>query len=225
MFDFLKNLIRRSTPTVQINTPAASAKPPATTAAPAVSLPPVDQDALNSIDEWIDIHSRSGFGHIDDLCADLEDIVLDWGIDDVDPWLQKFKTARAAHIKAQTSFPQNTLNDRLTEAFTDLNTRGILAFENLGYTQSDGWADLHQFQAERNTPAIGGVFYHGQDLERGVLGHGLAIRFGAFGDGDSVEIAKLTREVLAVHGIETEWNGDEGQVIDIPPFEWQRRLN
>ena len=107
-----------------------------------------------------------------------------------------------------------------------MNRQGLIALENAGYTQSDGWDDLHQYNDEGGQTARGGVFYHGQDVERGITGAGLSIRFGAFGeDGDSIEIARKAISILQEHGFKPIWNEDPNQVIDLPPFEWQRRQN
>jgi hypothetical protein len=128
---------------------------------------------------------------------------------------------------AEATWTEPTVNDRITEAFADLEDRGIVALEDAGYTVSDGWEDARE-AAEELDEARGAVFFHGQDVERGVRGEGLTLAFGAFSKGAgsdeaSIGIGREVVEVLAAHGIATTWKGTAQHRIEIPPFPWQKR--
>ncbi|WP_375769173.1 hypothetical protein NR798_47150 [Archangium gephyra] len=133
------------------------------------------------------------------------------------------------HRVEEASWTEPTVNDALDRAFEELNRRGILALQDAGYTMSDGWGEVNDAAARSSEPMRGATFFHGQDVERGVLGAGLMLAFGAFEDDPkrhdeaSLAIAREVRAVLASHGIETEWNGRVETRIQILPFEWRKR--
>jgi hypothetical protein len=99
----------------------------------------------------------------------------------------------------------------LRAAFETLNSIGIVALENAGYTQSDGWDDVNEIANRLNDSGKrprAGVFYHGQDVARGRRGEGLMLTFGSYAardaDADSVgraphrrgpHIARVSAEV------------------------------
>ena len=128
---------------------------------------------------------------------------------------------------AEATWTGPTTNDRLTEAFDALEDRGIVAVEDAGYTMSDGWSDANHLASD--FPDVrGATFFHGQDVEHAVRGEGLSLAFGAYVEGEeheaaSVAIGREICEVLAEHGVPTEWDGSVGQRIRIPPFEWRKR--
>ena len=53
-------------------------------------------------------------------------------------------------------------------------------YKRQGYTQSDGHSDVSEAyqELENKSKILGYCFYHGQDLERAVLGEGLFLTFG-----------------------------------------------
>ncbi|NMO18098.1 hypothetical protein HPC49_19215 [Pyxidicoccus fallax] len=132
---------------------------------------------------------------------------------------------------AEARWTEPTVNDAITRAFDELNSRGIVALENAGYTKSEGWEDVGNVAKYSYEPMRGATFFHGQDVERGVLGAGLWLAFGALDadgnpsddDAASLAIAHEVRETLARHGVPTEWNGSVEQRIHIPPFDWRKR--
>jgi hypothetical protein len=133
------------------------------------------------------------------------------------------------HRAAEVSWTEPTMNDAIDRAFEELNRRGIIALQNAGYTQSDGWGEVEAAAAESYERVRGATFFHGQDVERGVLGAGLMLTFEAFEDDPkrrdeaSLAIAHEIRETLARHGVPTEWNGSVRTRIQILPFEWRKR--
>jgi len=183
-----------------------------------------DPSSLAYIDHWIDIQARSGFADPDAVFENLEEVVEDEGLQYYSRLRTKLEDALKKQKEREADFPEITANDRLTQAFNQMNRQGLIAGENLGYTQSDGWDDLNQYFYEDGETAKGGVFYHGQDVERGITGAGLNIRFGAFGKNeDDAEIGRKVVKILKQHGFDPIWNEDPDMVIDLPPFQWQRR--
>jgi hypothetical protein len=128
---------------------------------------------------------------------------------------------------AEATWTMATANDHLTEAFAELEDRGIVALENAGYTTSDGWSDCNELAAD--FPDVrGACFFHGQDVERGVRGEGLLLVFGSYVEGAghdaaSIELGREICAVLASHGLPTEWNGSVKARIQILPFPWRKR--
>lgn len=127
--------------------------------------------------------------------------------------------------REQASWPAETDCDRLTKAFDALNARGIVALENAGYTQSDGYDDVRDAAPPG---AQGYCFYHGQDLDRAVDGGGLYLAFGpldpAQEESDGPRVGRIVVEELARRGFKTEWNGTFDQRIFIPKIDWKRRV-
>jgi hypothetical protein len=135
--------------------------------------------------------------------------------------------ASLAHDK--TTWPAMTDCDRLDGAFAALNARGIIALQNAGYTQSDGYDEIRErygAHSDRNT-VIGYCFYHGQDLARAVHGEGLYLAFGpmdAKKEGtEGPRIGAMIVEELARAGFAVTWDGTFAQRIHIPAIDWKRR--
>lgn len=119
-----------------------------------------------------------------------------------------------------------TVNDRIDSAFLELDARRVVARQNVGYTLSEGWADLRPMANRGGRAQLGGLFYHGQDLERALVGEGLMLAFGSFEPDDpegDIAVAREVIEVFARNGIELEWNGSPDTRLSIAPFEWRRR--
>ncbi|QRK09116.1 hypothetical protein JQX13_02850 [Archangium violaceum] len=129
----------------------------------------------------------------------------------------------------EARWTEPTTNDAIDRAFEKLNRQGIIALQNAGYTLSEGWEDVAAAASESYEPVRGATFFHGQDVERGVLDMGLMLAFGAFEDDPklhdeaSLAIAREVRETLSRHGVQTEWNGSVKTRIEIPPFPWRKR--
>lgn len=133
------------------------------------------------------------------------------------------------HEAAKRNWPEVTDCDRLNTVFDAINKRGIIALQNAGYTQSDGYDDFREAYHGLSDAAhiFGYCFYHGQDLERAVAGDGLYLAFGPVaGRAEQTEGPKVGRvivEELRRAGFEVVWDGTFGQRILIPGFDWKRR--
>lgn len=185
------------------------------------------------IRETLDVSVRSGYGAPEDLFDAMEEQVYDEFYDESDEtqeaelatFRRSLEDLLARQQAAEATWDAATVNDRLSRAFDALNTEGIVALEDAGYTTSDGWGDATE-TADSNS--WGATFFHRQDVERAVNGSGLHLEFGAFTKGadhesESFRLAERVREVLGQHGLTTNWDGTTTSRISIPPFEWRRR--
>lgn len=117
---------------------------------------------------------------------------------------------------------------RLKAAFAALNAMGIVALEDAGYTQSDGWDDVNEIAnrlLDSGKRPRAGVFYHRQDKERGKNGEGLFLTFGSYAeqdtDADSIAVGHIVVDVLKTHGFEPEWNGMLSTRLHTGRFDWK----
>jgi hypothetical protein len=180
-----------------------------------------EQYILDSIREWV----WSGYYQPDEV-QDMVGDLLEDGVDE--PRLRAAVPEEFAKKTArEASWPEVTDCDRLDRAFAELETRGIVALQNAGTTMSDGLDEVDEARSARGADSITGYcFFHAQDLERALAGHGLLLAFGAFRDDDAskVEVGRTIRTVLQQHGLATEWSGDPKTRIQLPKIDWQRRL-
>ena len=132
------------------------------------------------------------------------------------------------------TWPAVTDCDRLDSAFAAMKERGLIALQNAGYTQSDGYDDFRV--AYENDPngeypdkssVQGYCFYHGQDLERAIHGGGLFLAFGPVDPKDEEtkgpEIGIIVREEIERVGLKVDWDGTLNKRIHVPDLVWQRR--
>lgn len=135
--------------------------------------------------------------------------------------------AIAAQLAAQKSWPQTTDCDLLDAAFAKLERSGIVARQNFTCCQTCGFAEigdeLDQVKAT-GTHVRGLTFFHQQDTESAVEGHGVYLSYAATEDGhDGADIAREIVAVLAAHGLKPNWDGTTAQRIAVP-LNWQRRF-
>ena len=130
----------------------------------------------------------------------------------------------------QKSWPAETDCDRLDKAFNELNSAGIIALQNAGFDQSDGYGDFRDAynQSHDKSAVAGYCFYHGQDLERAQQGEGLLLAFGPVDAKNEPtlgpKIGQRIVKILEAHGFKTEWNGKFNSRIKITRFEWKKRI-
>jgi len=137
--------------------------------------------------------------------------------------------AIGAHESEKATWPSVTDCDQLDEVFAALNRRGVVALQNAGYTQSDGYDDCVQaYEALGNKHrVVGYCFYQGQDLERAVEGGGLYLAFGPIDPKDEEKkgpaVGKIVVEELERAGFKANWDGTFKTRICIPIFDWKHR--
>lgn len=180
-----------------------------------------------AFDHWV----RAGYGLeglLDELRERAEDLVGEVSEDELDQLAAYVEGRVADQLELEASWgDEETVNDRIDEAFAELLDDGIVALQNAGYTLSDGWEDAEE--ARRDVPdAVGAVFWHGQDTERAVRGEGLLLAFGSFTRGaghvaESLEVARKACDALRKHGVEVAWSGELNDRIRIAPFAWRKR--
>ncbi|WP_374582887.1 hypothetical protein [Pseudoduganella sp.] len=167
----------------------------------------------------------SGFYDENDVAEGMDEIVEG----EVDVARLRALAAEEFRRKArqELAWPVRTDCDRLDSAFHDLNNARIIALQNSGYTMSDGHSDVGEVHASQPPGTFKGYcFYHAQDMERAIDGHGLMLAYGDMKDTDAgkAEVAAAIVDALARHGLRAEWNGDVGSHINVPAIQWQRRL-
>lgn len=179
-----------------------------------------DKYLLDAIKTWV----WSGFYSPEDADAMIDDILE---ADADEPMLRAAVAPEfAKKAAAEKSWPATTDCDRLDQAFDELNSRGVIALHNAGYTMSDGFSDVSEALHQRGRKGIQGYcFYHGQDIERAVAGEGLMIAFGDLDDDKSqkTEVGRLVKRVLHESGLVVEWNGDSESRLSLPGLDWKRR--
>ncbi|KHK55335.1 hypothetical protein PI87_13320 [Ralstonia sp. A12] len=129
-------------------------------------------------------------------------------------------------VAAEASWPSETDCDRLDRVFYHLHEDGICALSNAGYTMSDGHADVSE--AVDDAPEghyHGYCFYHGQDVDRALDGHGIMIAFGDLADDKArgSAVGHRVAEALSLAGFGVSWDGSVATRINIPSFDWKRR--
>lgn len=169
----------------------------------------------------------SGFFREGDFRQYLEDLEYD---DEARPhraMLAEFGRVQMAEKRsAEASWPATTDCDRLDAVFDRLDSHGILALANAGYTSSDAHGDAWQLVKEAPPGRYRGFcYYHGQDVERAVEGEPLFIGFDAVEENPKAkqaigqEVAASIREA----GFEVDWNGDPETRMSIAGIDWKRR--
>ncbi|RKZ45143.1 MAG: hypothetical protein DRR16_29385 [Candidatus Parabeggiatoa sp. nov. 3] len=181
-----------------------------------------DKSILDTIKMWI----WSGFYDRDEVNEMIDDILED----DCDEAFLRSAIGLEFDKKslAEASWPEETDCDRLDRAFESLNSNGIIALHNAGYTLSDGITGVSEVLDKIGSDCISGYcFYHGQDVKSAVAGGGLMIAFGDLGDDKpkKAEIGATVRKMLEKHGFNVEWNGDTETRLNIPELDWKRKLS
>lgn len=128
--------------------------------------------------------------------------------------------AFAAHLEAQSTWPERTDSDRLADAFRALDAAGIVAREDFACCQNCG---THEIGGEVVDAAQvrGYVFYHGQDAEHAVAG-GVWLSYGLFEQPPTAEIGAEVAAAVRAAGLPVEWDGTPEQRIHVP-MRWARR--
>ncbi len=183
------------------------------------------QDVLSEIDVFV----RGGFEDREGILEILLEERYEPGELDADAVEAAVEQAIAVHEAQKKHWPATTDCDRLDAVFSALSSKGIVALQNAGYTQSDGYSDV--VEAYHRHPhkdrLIGYCFYHGQDLERAVAGDGLYLAFGPMDPSQEAtegpRIGALIAEALRRGGLEVAWDGTFDQRIFVPAIDWKRR--
>ncbi len=134
----------------------------------------------------------------------------------------------SAQRAAEAGWSGHTDCDRLDKAFAELEERGIVCRQDFTCCGNCGVAEIgaELNEAEKRGVRVRGyAFYHQQDTEAAVGGHGVYLNYGAETEGEAAALV-IAREIVTTlkhNGLEPIWNGSIGQRIHVP-LEWRRRL-
>ena len=137
------------------------------------------------------------------------------------------RAALAEHRAAERDWDEITDCDRLDAAFAALEEGGIIARQNFTCCGTCGaseiWDEVEEAQKE-GVATQGYAFFHMQDTESAIEGHGLYLNYGACEEGEAAAIAVGHRIVAALEaqGLGTEWDGSWGQRISVAMV-WKKR--
>lgn len=97
-------------------------------------------------------------------------------------------------------------------AFQKLADSGLIALQDAGYTQSDGFEDCsEQYHARNNEPSIAGFcFYTRQDLDRAKDTSELPLAIWGAPEGgneETIKVGNLVVQILTDSGFDIKWNG------------------
>ena len=162
------------------------------------SPPKVDRPLDPEVLEEISVAVRTGVHDNGRLMAIFREEMYAPGEFDESSVAAAIEAARKEWEQEKEQWPEVTDCDRLDEAFEAINTRGIIAIQNAGYTQSDGYHDFREAYARhpKKSEVLGYCFYHGQDLERAVRGGGLYLAFGPTDPTDELAGGSLVGNVV-----------------------------
>lgn len=175
---------------------------------------------LDSIRNWV----WSGY-YLPEQVREMLGDILEEDVDE-DAMLKAIDAEFDKKTKEEETWPPVTDCDRLDSVFAKLDKDGICACQNAGYTMSDGYSEIAEARASRGQDNYHGYcFFHGQDLERAIEGHGLTIAFGDLNDNPerTVAVGHAVRRALEEAGFETEWDGTAKTRLNVPSINWQRR--
>ena len=130
--------------------------------------------------------------------------------------------------EAEKAWPDRTDCDKLDEAFAQLRSDGIIALQNAGFTQSEGFqecCDEYERLGGEASGVRGFCFYTFQDLERGVCGFGIDFGFGA-ADGETdptIAVGQAIVGALSEQGFEVNWDATIDRRPRLESLDWKRR--
>lgn len=179
-----------------------------------------DKYVLDAIKAWV----WSGFYSPADVDEMIDDILE--GGEDEDFLRAAVKPEFENKAEQEKLWPAETDCNRLDAAFSALETYKVLALHNAGYSMSDGHQEAFEVMQDRGkNNFIGYCFYHGQDVEHALAGHGLMIAYDSVTNDvtEMLKIGEMVVSVLQTAGFEVEWDGNPQKRINIPNFDWKRR--
>jgi hypothetical protein len=151
--------------------------------------------------------------------------------------LHVIKLAEADQPTVRAALAAVLTEQRNAEAWwTDAHSNDRLSAASLRWSTPTtrylrpGWLSLRTSERQKANGELthGAVFFHEQDIESGVAGHGLMLAFGAFDDGPehgplSHALAVDVCRTLRRHGVRCDWDGDLNRRLAVAPFTGSRR--
>jgi hypothetical protein len=192
----------------------------------------MDEELRTEVEAWIRSQIIAGFCALDDIVEGARDVYFHGeGAPEFDEEIESQCRAMANKcleelLQEQKSWVGPTDNDRLESAFDDLENQGIIAMMNWTCCQTCGHYEIGEpieEAKESGLNVIGYTFFHQQDTDAAVEGHGLMFAYGALEEKNDLEVPKKVVATLERHGFKVSWDGTTSQRIAIPEFNWRRR--
>lgn len=190
---------------------------------------PVTEEALHELRGYIQRDVAAGFRPEDGIAFNaVEMLAADFDADDLAPHAVRMTSELISeHKREQEAWPKTTDCDRLDQAFAELERTGVVCRQDFSCCGTCGTTEI---QDEMETASRGGTqvrgyaFYHMQDTESAVEGHGLYLNYGAVEDGEAaaVGIGQEIVEALKQEGLKVDWDGTWAVRIGVN-LEWKRR--
>lgn len=178
------------------------------------------------ISEQITAFVKGSFHDMEEILENIQDMFSDEELDE--DWIEKeISKQYKAQSLLQKKWAKETDFDRLCRVFDKLNSSGIIALHNAGYTRQDGESDTLEIYKELKRKNIKGYcFYHTQDIDRVIEGEKLFLAFGDFKNDDKlgVEIGKIVVATLQEEKFNTIWNESIETRIEVEGIKWQKRF-
>ena len=186
---------------------------------------PLPDEIRSDVSGYIRDKVAAGFSTPDAIAESAIEVFAD-DADEAD--LEAFarpevRSAIEDQLRAEMEWPATTDCDRLDAAFRDLESRGVVSRQDFSCCGNCGATEIFD-EIEKHSNARGYAFYHMQDTESAVRGHGLYLNYGSVDEGESAAL-KVGREIVAAleqQGLRPRWDGTWRQRIFVP-LEWKRR--
>lgn len=190
---------------------------------------PVTEEGLQELQHYIQQDVAAGFRREDEIATNAIEILADdYDADALTPHAVRLTAELiAAHKRDQASWPKITDCDRLDTAFAALERAGVVCRQDFSCCGTCGAGEIHDEMdkvAKKGNRVRGYAFYHMQDTEAAIEGHGLYLNYGAVREGEAAAIA-IGHEIAASlrqHGLQVDWDGTLAKRIGLK-LDWKRR--
>lgn len=193
----------------------------------AEDFPAEDRDDLA---HYVQTSVRHGFEDDERIAEGIGDLFPDVTVSGA-YLVSLVRAVRDAHHAELATLAPSDHFPRLARAFDALCRDGVVALHAAGTTQSDGIDDAsevaHTLVDDGRPQPVGYVFYHRQDLDAVIDGHGIHLAFGFF-DGTEAEVLGVgarVRAALRAEGLDVAWDGTAGTRLHLPGIVWRKRLD
>jgi len=188
------------------------------------------QDHLQELRSYIARDLRGGFVARDELVPSAVEMLSDeCDAQVLRPHAQRLLQEEIEALRAeQETWPAVTDCDRLDQAFARLEGAGIVCRQNFTCCGTCGSAEIWDEIEEARESGLdvrGYAFFHMQDTESAVEGHGLYLNYGAVTEGEAAALAvagEIAAEMAAA-GLEVKWDGSWDRRIGVG-LDWKRRV-
>ncbi|KCZ53526.1 DUF6891 domain-containing protein [Hyphomonas chukchiensis] len=190
-------------------------------------------DERDDLKMWARIHVRGGYEEADEI----EEILYELTEDFETPMSERDRRIEVRNaligaaqtlVDEQDSWPVLTDYDRLELAMDTLEDNGVVARANFTCCGNCGaaeiGAEIEDYEALGQV-ARGYVFFHQQDTESAVEGHGLYFSYGAAHsehDAAHIAIAQELFDLLVAVGLKPHWDGKIDHRVGVV-LDWKRR--